>query len=114
MWGDVPADDVIAEWAERLGEFTADDLRWALEASESIHRDYPPTCPQFVGLCRDAARARATTAVRIGGPPGVPCPPEVREQMAATIAGLRARAQTPGLTAEQQIEGLRRLGAGRT
>ena len=85
MWGDSPIAEVKSVWADALGQFTGDDIRAALSASFDAYPDYPPTLPQFVGLCRDARRIRAANATKLPGPAGVPCPPEIREQIDAFI-----------------------------
>ncbi len=90
MWGDVPPDEVRGVWADSLGQFGGDDLRDALTAVFDAHPDYPPTLPQFVGLCRDAKRVRAANATKLPPPRGVPCPPEIRAQLDATLKRFKA------------------------
>ncbi len=73
--------EVKAVWADALGAYTGDDLRDALAKSLDAYPDYPPTLPQFMGLCRDAKRLRAASATKLPSPPGIPCPPEIKAQM---------------------------------
>lgn len=81
MWGDVPMAEVQSVWGEALGDFIGEDIRDALAVTAKHYPDYPPTCPQFVGLCRDARKARAQSATKLPSGPRVPCPPEVRAQI---------------------------------
>lgn len=68
MWGAADMADLQQTWAEGLWDFEASDLREALSVVGSIHHDYPPTLPQFAGLCRDAKRKRAQTTARLDSP----------------------------------------------
>lgn len=54
MWGDVPIAEVKAAWAADLGRFSGDQLRKALDHCKSQCK-FPPTLPEFVGLCRSFA-----------------------------------------------------------
>ena len=80
MWGDVNQDELRRVWSESLCRFVADDLRVALEAMPGAYKAYPPTLPQFVDLCADAKRARASSALKLDGP-RTPMPGHIREQL---------------------------------
>ena len=90
MWADIPVAEVKAVWADALGDFLGDDIRAALDSCVSVYTDYPPTLPQFIGLCRDAKRLRAAGATKLDGPRGIPCPPEIKAQLEATLKKMRA------------------------
>ncbi len=81
MWADAPVEEVKSVWADALGQFTGEDLKHALTASFEHYTEYPPTLPQFVGLCRDARRLRAAGATKLPSQRGVPCPPEIKAQI---------------------------------
>lgn len=71
MFGEADADDLVSTWAEGLGRFDAIDIKRGLETMLIAYADYPPTLPQFLGLCRDARAARTQetsklTVVRYG------------------------------------------------
>lgn len=90
MWADAPVAEVKAVWADALGQFVADDIRSALASSFDHYPDFPPTLPQFVGLCRDARRVRAAGATKLPTQQGVPCPPEIKAQIDAFLKRTRA------------------------
>jgi hypothetical protein len=84
MWGDADQSEVRSVWADQLGRFDAVDLRAALAATLPNHPDYPPTLPQFVGLCLDARRSRASLAVKLPGP-RTEMPEHIRAQLRAFV-----------------------------
>ena len=90
MWGDVPMSEVKAVWADALGGYDGEDLRRALAACQAAYQDFPPTLPQFAGLCRDAKRARASEATKLPSRNGVPCPPEIRAQIDRFLKRVKA------------------------
>jgi len=50
MWGGVPEDDMQAIWAEDLAGFSGDEIAIGLQACKQ--REWPPTLPEFIRLCR--------------------------------------------------------------
>ena len=56
-WQDVPWEAVMADWAERLGEFTGDAEAIAC-ALRNINPSFPPTAMEFGALCQQAVMAR--------------------------------------------------------
>lgn len=56
-WQDVPWEAVMADWAERLGEFTGDAEAIA-EALRRVNPAFPPTAMEFKELCQSAVNAR--------------------------------------------------------
>lgn len=78
-WRGTDLENVKAVWADKLGGFAAspERLKAALEACDE--RPWPPTLPEFLGLCRDAAR-RGDAA-----PLALPAP-QISQEDAATRA----------------------------
>lgn len=54
QWEGTNLADVKVVWAEKLGGFTAANIGAALTACED--RQYPPNLPEFLDLCRQAAK----------------------------------------------------------
>jgi hypothetical protein len=50
--------DVKALWAEQLGRFEPETLRAALQSLTDSGREWPPTLPEFIAACQQAAVAR--------------------------------------------------------
>ena len=62
MWGDLTEENVAnvrLMWGQALGEFRAETIAAALAALPSRASGWPPSLPEFVDLCRQAAQARA-------------------------------------------------------
>jgi hypothetical protein len=60
--------EVRQVWAESLGRFEGSDIREALDMMLTAHVDYPPTLPQFMGLCNDARRKRTQGTMKLVPP----------------------------------------------
>jgi len=58
QYGDFPRDRVKRTWAEELGGFSGEAIAKALDAQKS--GKFPPTLPEFIDLCREAARRVGT------------------------------------------------------
>ncbi len=58
-WAGLPLADVKAAWAADLAFASADQIRRALDHCRS-NNPYPPSSPEFVGLCRAFAPAMDT------------------------------------------------------
>ena len=54
QWENTNINEVKSVWAEKLGGFTAQQIGGAIKACDD--RNYPPNLPEFVDLCRQAAR----------------------------------------------------------
>ena len=54
QWEGTNIADVKAVWAEKLGGFTAPQIGAALKGCDD--RQYPPNLPEFIDLCRVAAK----------------------------------------------------------
>lgn len=50
QWGDIPGEEVVQVWAEELAGFTAEEIATGLNACKL--REWPPTLPEFLRLCR--------------------------------------------------------------
>ena len=50
QWASPDPDKLVGYWAERLGGYSAAELKRGVDAMEQM--DYPPTLPQFLKLCR--------------------------------------------------------------
>lgn len=65
LWKNTDLQNVKATWAEKLGGFAdrPEIIRHALDSCDD--RPWPPTLPEFIGLCRDQARrvGRQTSAL---------------------------------------------------
>lgn len=53
---------VKAEWAQQLGRFNGGTIAVAVQAVIDSGRQWPPTLPEFVAICRDYARPEAMSA----------------------------------------------------
>lgn len=74
LWGGVDSEKVKATWANKLAGFAENPkaIKSALDALDE--RPFPPTLPEFMQLCRDAAR-------RMGGStPALPHKPTQAER----------------------------------
>ena len=49
-WVGIPMDKVKASWSEDLARFSGEAIRRAVDHCKA-HNKFPPTCPEFVGLC---------------------------------------------------------------
>lgn len=56
MWAGVDDAEVKAEWAAQLGRFPVPTLRAAMQAVVDSGKEWPPTLPEFVAICRDFYR----------------------------------------------------------
>jgi hypothetical protein len=65
MWKEADPNEVQRVWADSLGSYGAEDIKRALETMVIAYTDYPPTLPQFVGMCRDARNARGQATVKV-------------------------------------------------
>lgn len=52
MWRDIDPAELKRIWAEELAGFTADELARGIDGCRT--RDWPPTLPEFIRLCRPA------------------------------------------------------------
>ena len=62
LWADVPMADVKAAWRADLAKVDGEQIRKALEHCKAQCK-FPPTLPEFVGLCKAFAIARQRPAL---------------------------------------------------
>lgn len=79
-WPAEGAAEVRLAWEEQLRRFPADVLRNALQALVDCGREWPPTLPEFVGMCREYNRPEHTRAPAALPPPS---PTEAAQASAA-------------------------------
>lgn len=58
MWQGMDAAEVMSGWGAQLGRFPPEALSRALQAVIDSGREWPPTLPEFVAICRDFHRPR--------------------------------------------------------
>lgn len=74
MWKDCDPMTVKSVWSSRLKGQDEVDIGAALEACMTALPSYPPTLPEFLGLCRDARSKRTAKVQKITGPREAPDP----------------------------------------
>ncbi len=67
-WRGTDTENVKRTWAEKLGGFAGrpEALKAALDACDD--KPWPPTLPEFIGLCRDAAKRAGPAYVALPAP----------------------------------------------
>lgn len=67
-WRGTDTENVKRTWAEKLGGFAdrPEALKAALDACDD--KPWPPTLPEFIGLCRDAAKRTGPGYVALPAP----------------------------------------------
>ncbi len=85
-WRGTDTENVKRTWAEKLGGFAdrPEALKAALDACDD--KPWPPTLPEFIGLCRDAAKRTGPGYVALPAPDITPERAEVRRSEAAALA----------------------------
>ena len=86
LWGGTDSANVRAMWARKLGGFA--EIPGAIKAALSAldERPFPPTLPEFIQLCRDAARRFGTGTATL---PHHPTPEERERAKAAASEAAR-------------------------
>lgn len=66
LWSGSSQETVRRVWAEKLGGF-ADMPKAIKEALDALdNKPFPPTLPEFLGMCREAARRHAQVVPALG------------------------------------------------
>jgi hypothetical protein len=78
LWADVPMADVKDAWQTDLAGFSGEQIRKALDHCKT-NNTFPPTCPEFAGMCRQFREAPATVLQLTG--PRTEMPAHVRKQL---------------------------------
>lgn len=88
LWSGQDGDVVRAFWASKLGGFhdKPDAIKLALEALDE--RIFPPTLPEFLEMCRTAAR-------RLPGAPTLPAPAPDAEKINVKTEQMRQKMADP-------------------
>jgi hypothetical protein len=70
QWRGTNLENVKATWAEKLGGFRdkPNALRAAADACDDL--EWPPMLPQFINLCRQAAKRAANESIPVAGTEG--------------------------------------------
>lgn len=68
MWRGVDLESVKRTWAEKLGGFAErpEIIKHALDACDD--KPWPPTLPEFIGMCRDHARRQGPQSLTLPAP----------------------------------------------
>jgi hypothetical protein len=85
-WRGFDIAEVKATWAEDLDGVTGDQLRRALDHAKS-HCSFPPSLPEFVGLCRQF-RGVPSHQLYLAAPVSR-MPPEIADQLKAFVSHVR-------------------------
>lgn len=74
MWGDADIAEVKQVWMQRLSQFQIASIGGAVDRLVESGREWPPTLPEFVELCRQSAigRANASQAALLPAPRSSP------------------------------------------
>lgn len=65
LWGGVPEEAMAELWSEELAGFTGDEISAGLAACRS--RDWPPTLPEFLKMCRPWMNAEVAFHEAVAG-----------------------------------------------
>jgi hypothetical protein len=87
LWQGIPMEQIKAVWAEDLAGCSAEQIRHALDHCKT-HLKFPPTCPEFVSLCREFRQKPQNVAYLPA--PVSRMPPHVAEQLRAFVEGKRS------------------------
>lgn len=89
MWGNANPTDLLPTWADALAGYDGDDLRDALDAMLRSCREYPPTLPEFMALCREARNRRLQITAALP-PPRTTMPEDIRRRLRAFTEKVKA------------------------
>jgi hypothetical protein len=79
QWAGIPLDRIKRTWAEDLAFASGEQMRKALDHCKTQCK-FPPTCPEFVGLCKSFSAAYAQPA--LPDHRRAEMPPEIRAEIA--------------------------------
>lgn len=72
MWAGADVDSVKSEWGRQLAGFEPRAIGIALQDCADSGREWPPSLPEFKGMCREAARYHASQIGLLPTPKGDP------------------------------------------
>jgi hypothetical protein len=87
-WAGIPLDRVKQTWREDLAFASGEQMRKGLDYCKT-HNKFPPTCPEFVGLCKTFAPAYERPA--LADRSRTEMPPEIRAEIAKMFDKQRKR-----------------------
>jgi len=97
MWSDTDLNEVKLVWAVQLSRFNPQSIKVALQCLIDSGREWPPTLPEFIEACRQAALGRQQQQV-----PALLAPGRARTdhetariRVAEMIAALAKKCETP-------------------
>ena len=70
MWHGADIVEVKQDWNNQLGRFNGPTIAAALQAVVESGREWPPTLPEFVRICRDYNRLEKQTVAQALPAPG--------------------------------------------
>ena len=89
-WAGVGMDEVRTVWAQDLSGFDGDSLRRALDHCKANNK-FPPTCPEFAGLCRAFNPSPTGRVNALPAPRGGYIAPEIMSEIAKLLEAGRKR-----------------------
>ena len=101
MWADMSAEEIAeakAVWGQALGRFTPASIASALQRLVDSGNGWPPTLPEFVELCRQAAIGRTAAMLYAELPAPGECRTDVetaKRKVAELLAGLAKSRRMP-------------------
>lgn len=85
MWVDADMAEVKAVWSEQLGRFEPASISAALQRLVDSGNQWPPTLPEFVELCRQAAIGRQQAGMALPAPGGARTDTETAKRKVAEL-----------------------------
>ena len=96
MWADTDLTEVKLVWAVQLSRFNPQSIKVALQCLIDSGREWPPTLPEFIEMCRQAALGRQQQVPALLAPgKGETSAEEARRKVADMVAMLAKKCETP-------------------
>ena len=106
---DMGTTDAMKVWAYELRRFDGKTVLAAIDRCKSEHKEFPPSLPQFVDLCKAVAPRQVFKAL----PPAPVADSQAKRDALEKLHGLKARASAGGLQLlKQAIADAVRCGGG--
>ena len=100
LWAGVDSSEMKLTWGEKLAGFKPEAIKYALDGCDE--RPFPPTLPEFLGMCRDHAKRSGTYQLAL------PAPEISREVAAQRVEQLAEKTSLPKLDPRGWAKALRR------
>ena len=95
MWADADLAEVKMVWAIQLSRFNPHSIKVALQCLIDSGREWPPTLPEFIEMCRQAALGRQQQVPALLAPgKGETSAEEARRKVADMVAMLAKKCET--------------------